>query len=262
MGIDYSGAPMGENHDHLPAARVATGPQPAWSARPVSETEHFGVFVEPTGDVHVNVRLGWDEAVPAVPLQAAVEQAASAVGVSHQAVRDAMRQAFQNVFAERFAVEIDRVVSRYRGLLREDMVTQENEQLHDALNRARLQERILAGVAMADQAQACELLGLSRSNPSATMSRKEQRGELLRFTIDGKVQYPLFQFDVEGRQLYPQVAQIIALARQRGWSNFRILNWFLRPHLDFDETPAASLSRDGPAVVAAFERSAEPPTHG
>lgn len=253
---------MGQNHDLVDIAPAPAASQQAWPARPVSQTEHFGVFVEPTGDVQVKVHVGWDEGVPAAPLKSAVEQAAKALGVSHQAVRDTMQRALQTLFAERFAVEIDRVVSGYRSLLREDIVTHENEQLLDALNRARLQERILAGVAMADQAQACELLGLSRSNPSATMSRKEQRGELLRFTIDGKVQYPLFQFDVEGRRLYREVGQIIALGRQMGWSNFRMLNWFMRPHLDFDETPAAGLSRDGAGVVAAFKRSAEPPTHG
>jgi hypothetical protein len=146
-------------------------------------------------------------------------------------------------------------------MLRENLAKGDDAQLKAALNRARLQERILAGTQMADQGEACELLGLSGANPSATMKRKEEKNELLRFTVDGRAVYPLLQFDVENRRIYPALSQIIA-KKPNHWTNFRLLNWLTREHLDFDDTPAAALGQSPEAVMAAFEREIEPEVHG
>ncbi|KAJ8138865.1 hypothetical protein OY671_007921, partial [Metschnikowia pulcherrima] len=70
-----------------------------------------------------------------------------------------------------------------------------------------------------------------------TMKRREDKKESSRFSIEGRAAYPLFQFDVEGRRLYPQIAQSIA-RKPEGWSDFRLLHWLTRPHLDFDASPA------------------------
>ena len=114
---------------------------------------------------------------------------------------------------------------------------------------------------MVDQTQACRLLGLSTANPSATMRRKEDKNEILRFAIDGRAAYPLFQFDVEGRRLSPAMSRLIA-RKPRGWSDFRLLHWLTRPHLDFDGTPAEALSVDADAVMRAFDRDIESISHG
>jgi hypothetical protein len=161
---------------------------------------------------------------------------------------------------EAFGRELQTVLNGYRLMLRESLARGDDEALKAALNRARLQEKILAGVPMADQAQACVLLGLSGANPSATMKRKEAGGEVLRFTIDGRAAYPLLQFDVEGRRIFPAIARIIAIAP--AWSHFRILHWLTRPHLDFDGTPAEALAGAADAVLAAFAREIEPVAHG
>ena len=173
--------------------------------------------------------------------------------------------AFEKVAArylqDKFSTEFEKLISEYRLMLRENLATGDDAQLKAALNRARLQERILASTQMADQAQACELLGLSGANPSATMKRKEEKNELLRFTVDGRAAYPLLQFDVEGRRIYPALSEIIA-KKPDHWTNFRLLHWLTRPHLDFEDSPGASLGSEPEAVIAAFEREIEPEVHG
>ncbi|SIQ68955.1 hypothetical protein SAMN05421641_11225 [Paracoccus thiocyanatus] len=176
-------------------------------------------------------------------------------------LREAMKAAFAEVFSNRFSSEIDKVVDAYRVMLRESLAKGDDTELQAALNRARLQEKILAGTVMVDQAQACELLGLSAANPSATMKRKEDKREILRFTVDGRAAYPLFQFDVERRRIHPAMARLIALKPQ-GWSGFRLLHWLTRPHLDFGAAPAERLGAEGDAVIAAFEREIVPAEHG
>ncbi|MCW2351729.1 hypothetical protein [Sphingobium sp. B12D2B] len=160
-----------------------------------------------------------------------------------------------------FSTEFDKLISEYRVMLRENLAKADDAPLKAALNRARIQERILASTPMADQTEACELLGLSGSNPSATMKRKEEKNELLRFTVDGRAAYPLLQFDVENRRIYPALREIIA-RKPDDWSNFRLLHWLTREHLDFDDTPAAALAGEPEAVIAAFERAIEPEVHG
>lgn len=162
---------------------------------------------------------------------------------------------------ERLSEEIDAIVSEYRRMLRETLATGIDTELQAALNRARVQEKLLASVPCVDQTEACILLGLSTSNPSATMKRKEERGEVLRFTLEGRAAYPLLQFDVEGRRVFPGVQKILSLA-PRTWSNFRILHWLIRPHLDFESTPAAALGTEEERVLEAFSREIEPADHG
>ncbi len=176
-------------------------------------------------------------------------------------VREAIKAAFITVFSRRFSSEIDEVVEAYRVMLRESLAKGDDSELRSALNRARLQEKILANTRMVDQAQACELLGLSGTNPSATMRRKEEKREILRFTVDGRAAYPLFQFDVEGRRIFPVLTKLIAL-KPKTWSDFRLLHWLTRPHLDFGTIPAERLSAEEEKVVAAFEREIVPAEHG
>lgn len=215
------------------------------------------------GSVHVNVSIDADP-VDVDKWRAIVESDAPTRQIRDKvsgALREAMKAAFVAVFSNRFSGEIDKVVDAYRVMLRESLAKGNDSDLQTALNRARLQEKILASTSMVDQAQACELLGLSGTNPSATMKRKEEKREILRFTIDGRVSYPLFQFDVEGRRIFPAMAKLIAL-KPETWSDFRLLHWLTRPHLDFGTAPAEKLGAEDAEVVAAFKREIVPVGHG
>lgn len=221
------------------------------------------------GSVHVNVSIDADpadvdkwraivESDVAITAQAKTKQIRDKVP---GALREAMEAAFVAVFSNRFSGEIGKVVDAYRVMLRESLAKGTDSDLQTALNRARLQEKILASTSMVDQPQACELLGLSGTNPSATMKRKEEKREILRFTIDGRVSYPLFQFDVEGRRIFPAMAKLIAL-KPETWSDFRLLHWLTRPHLDFGTAPAEKLGVEDAEVIAAFKREIVPAEHG
>lgn len=169
--------------------------------------------------------------------------------------------ALNDLTSEIMADELTAFAEQYRRLLREGMATSEDRVVRDTLNRVRLQERLLDSVHLVNQKEACELLGMSKKNPSATMSRKEENGELLRFTRDGRAVYPLLQFDPDARRLYPEIKEMIAMAED--WrSNYQILSWLVRPHLDFDGTPAEALKTYGDAVIAAFARETAEQSHG
>ncbi len=93
------------------------------------------------------------------------------------------------------------------------------------------------------------------------MKRKEEKREILRFTVDGRVSYPLFQFDVEGRRVFPAMAKLIAL-KPETWSDFRLLHWLTRPHLDFGTAPAESLVRKTQRLSRHSNARSCPRTHG
>lgn len=221
---------------------------------PFYRSEQVMAFSGPKGTVHVDVR-------PRLPagVVASVKEIFGKDG-EKLALSEFQKVAASALMAS-FSGELEKVVASYRTHLRESLATGDDPVLKEALNRARLQEKILAGASMVDQAQACELLGLSAKNPSATMKRKEEKREVLRFTVEGRATYPLFQFDVEGRSIYPVMSTLIA-RKPEHWSDFRLLHWLLRPHLDFGSAPAEHL-RDAPQeVVEAFEREIEPVMHG
>ncbi len=108
---------------------------------------------------------------------------------------------------------------------------------------------------MLDAGQVAEILGLS-----AAHGLEGQQG-LLGFTIDGRVMYPLFQFDLEHGSIYPVVSRLIAL-KPRNWSTLRMVHWLLRPHLDFGVPPADYLAQEPEEVVSAFKREIELVVHG
>lgn len=238
--------------------------------RPLYVSDDIAASALTAGSVHVDVSVDvasadidrWYTAAESRTAPASAQPGSKkARGKAPGMVREAMKAAFAEVFSNRFSSEIDKVVDAYRVMLRESLAKGDDTELQAALNRARLQEKILAGTLMVDQAQACELLGLSAANPSATMKRKEEKREILRFTVDGRAAYPLFQFDVEGRRIYPAIAKLIAL-KPRTWSDFRLLYWLTRPHLDFGAAPAERLAAETDAVIAAFEREIVPAEHG
>lgn len=212
-------------------------------------------------DVTVELSIG-DDAEAFERLEKSLAEASrSSRSKKMSPVIEAIKEAAGEFVRAALSKEFDSFVGAYRLMLQESLARGEDRELKSALNRARLQERILASTPMADQGQACELLGLSGANPSATMKRKEDRREVLRFQVDGRAAYPLFQFDVEGRDIYPVMPQLIA-KKPSHWSDFRLLHWLTRPHVDFDAPPSESFGQNSEAVAAAFARAIEPVDHG
>lgn len=250
---------------HGSAPRRARGKKRAFYASP-----RIAAAAADTGHVVVDFSIGQDPDTLVIlreALASGTSEAAPEAGGAKlpAAAIKLLVTAFETVatryLQDRFTSEFETLIAAYRLMLRENLATGDDAQLKAALNRARLQERILASTQMADQAQACELLGLSGANPSATMKRKEEKNELLRFTVDGRAAYPLLQFDVEGRRIYPALGEIIA-RRPDHWTDFRLLHWLTRPHLDFEDSPGAALGSQPEAVIDAFEREIEPEVHG
>lgn len=256
---------------HMDTRRKARGPHAnPHGMHTFYTSDDMAASAQTAGSVHINVSI---EANPVdVDKWRTIVETVAAPGTARVgnkkirdkapgAVREAMKAAFIAVFSQRFSNEIDKVVDAYRIMLRESLAKGVDSELQTALNRARLQEKILASTSMVDQAQACELLGLSGTNPSATMKRKEEKREILRFTVEGRAAYPLFQFDIEERRIFPAMAKLIAL-KPEIWSDFRLLHWLTRPHLDFGASPAERLGEEEAGVIAAFKREIVPAEHG
>lgn len=113
---------------------------------------------------------------------------------------------------------------------------------------------------MIEEADVRELLGLLDAGASSpTVMQLEQ---LLRFKSAGSWRYPAFQFDGSNRRVYLSFVRIHAAARAAERSNFRLLNWMMRPHMDFERLPAASLSERGEDVLMAFLRETTSEYHG
>lgn len=159
------------------------------------------------------------------------------------------------------SAEVKTLADSYRKMIREDLPSGRNLAVKAALNRVRVQEKFLATLDMADQTEACELLRLSKSNPSATLRRKEERGELIRIDRDGRPFYPLFQFDLEAGQIYPVLRELNRM-RPDHWSNIRLCYWLTRKHADFGRAPAELLGQADEEILDAFRRAIEPAVHG
>ena len=125
---------------------------------------------------------------------------------------------------------------------------------------ARLRRKILSAVTMVDEPAVIALLELSDADPGDSLSSMKDRGEILRFEVDGRVTYPLFQFDADGHRVLPSLSAVLA-ERPPGWSDYRLLHWLVTPHLDLGCIPAQSIRTDTDAVLAAFRREIESPCH-
>lgn len=126
--------------------------------------------------------------------------------------------------------------------------------------QSRVREEILAGVEMIDEAEACRLLDLE--DEGRGRFREDYGTRVISFEIDGQSRFPLFQFDSVSGTIFSAIVELRLDAIEAGWSDLRLLNWLLRPHLDLPDTPVNCLGRDGAAVAEAFRRGAQPPMHG
>lgn len=157
-----------------------------------------------------------------------------------------------------FTTEMTQLADSYRRLIRESLPTGKNLAVKTALNRVRVQERFLASLDMADQTAACELLRLSKTNPSASLRRVP---DLIRIDRDNRPYYPFFQFDVENGRIHPVIAEINRL-RPEAWSNIRLSYWMTRKHADFGRAPAELLGQADEEILDAFRRATLPEVHG
>lgn len=129
----------------------------------------------------------------------------------------------------------------------------------DARRRRVLRRRILSRVAMIEEVEARQML---RVPPVATEPVAPGLTQLLRFRVSGVWRYPSFQFDLSNQRLHPDFVPVLAAARAAGWSDYRFLNWMMRPHFDFDELPADALRVRGNDVLMTFLRESETECHG
>ncbi|RJL06025.1 hypothetical protein D3P06_05025 [Paracoccus aestuarii] len=133
------------------------------------------------------------------------------------------------------------------------------ERRREAALRHAMRRQILSGVEMVDEVEARRLLALASTDLAWSSSLQER---IIRFRIAGKWSFPAFQFDSSNRRLYPGLVKIVAASRAAGWSEFRLLNWMMCPHLDFDGVPADALRDQDEEVLEAFLRDSEPDCHG
>jgi hypothetical protein len=143
----------------------------------------------------------------------------------------------------------------------ESSTSENSRQLGTASNIARLQAKVLANCAWVEHQAACALLRISASDTSTSAEAKSLFGDILRVMVDGRLVYPLFQFDVEGHRVLPTMVKIHN-AKPTGWSDYRLLYWLTTPHSDLGCTPAEALSSAGSAVLSAFGRAIQTPSHG
>lgn len=125
---------------------------------------------------------------------------------------------------------------------------------------AELRKLVLADVPMGRGDDVIKLLGLSGTNAAEIL--REMRQRLLVIEEDGHDLYPLFQFDAEGRASYPVFIEILSIARDAGWSPYRLVYWMMRRHVDFQNNPAEALGEQPELVKDAFLRAVEPQWHG
>lgn len=112
---------------------------------------------------------------------------------------------------------------------------------------------------MIEEVEARQML---RVPPVATEPVAPGLTQLLRFRVSGVWRYPSFQFDLSNQRLHPDFVPVLAAARAAGWSDYRFLNWMMRPHFDFDELPADALRVRGNDVLMTFLRESETECHG
>jgi len=130
----------------------------------------------------------------------------------------------------------------------------------DNQTRKLLQAEILSGIVMLSEAEACECLGLPSLEPAQALQRYV--GQMLGSLIEGRSRYPAFQFDAANRRIYPNFQSLLEFPHVASRSDFWLLNWMLRPHFDFEGSPADALAGQSKEVVRVLLRAIAPEQHG
>lgn len=130
-----------------------------------------------------------------------------------------------------------------------------------AEHREQLRKQILAQYVIVDEGTAWNRLGAPGDNAAEVLAERARQGEVLRLIADGEPVYPAFQFDEERGCVLPAVQQILRV-RPASYSEYQLLAWLTRPHLNFDGRPLDALGEQPDAVLKAFLLEIEPITHG
>lgn len=139
------------------------------------------------------------------------------------------------------------------------MMSERSDDRARTVRRDRLRKAIFAS---------CEFIGdagLMALMPDCSSTKAIEKFvtdcELLCLVSDGKRIYPRFQFDLDSRSVLPIMREILH-ARPDGYTEYQLLAWLLRPHLDFDGPPADALREKPEKILDAFYREIRPRTHG
>lgn len=238
-------------------------------SKPVFRSEKSKVSASESTDVTVDLRLD----VTDLDLEAVLPKLQSLLdrqtGSSMEAsallrmTRAVMKEVIETTLKREMAEEFDDIVAAYRDMLERRVASGHDESISRALTRAKVQSETLASVPMVEQSEACALLGLSDTNPSATLKRYETRNRILRFDWKGKAAYPLFQFDVAERRIHPTLIRLMDMRTDEWGGKMALLHWLTRPNRSLrGARPCDRLSDDADAIVESFSAEIAEPLNG
>jgi hypothetical protein len=119
---------------------------------------------------------------------------------------------------------------------------------------SQLQTEILASVTMVDQARVRDLLALSNTDFAATLKRYEDNDEILRFDLNERPAYPLFQFDEASHRIHPTLLSLLRLRTDDWGGKIALLHWLTTPNRSLcGARPCDVLTDDADAIVSSFE---------
>lgn len=177
--------------------------------------------------------------------------------------RTSLKQSVEKALGASFAQEFNEIVGAYRDMLERRMASGQDEAISRALTRATLQTEVLSSASMVDQSQACDLLGLSGTNPSASLKRYEAKDKILRFDLRGKAVYPFFQFDVAERRIEPTLLTLLGMRTDDWGGRMALLHWLTRPNLSLGGSkPCDVLAAQTDGVVQSFAAEIAEPLNG
>lgn len=178
-------------------------------------------------------------------------------------VRASLKEVVEKTLERSLTGEFDAIIVAYRDMLERRMASGQDEAISRALSRAKLQTEVLSSVPMVDQAQACALLGLSDTNPSATLRRYEAKDRILRFDLKGKAAYPLFQFDVAERRIHPVLLKLLEMRTDDWGGKMALLHWLTRPNRSLGGAkPCDRLDQEANAILSSFSTEIAEPLNG
>lgn len=252
-----------------PAQRSAATGLGKSSARRVFRSRKSSVSAARSVDVNVDVRLDIDDIDLGSMLRELQTMLDRQGGPSPDAAsllrmtRASLKQVVEKTLERSLSGEFDAIVAAYRDMLERRMASGQDEAISRALTRAKLQTEVLSSVPMVDQAQACALMGLSDTNPSATLRRYEAKDRILRFDLKGKPAYPLFQFDVAERRIHPVLLTLLKMRTDDWGGKMALLHWLTRPNRSIGGAkPCDRLTRDADAILKSFSAEIAEPLNG
>ena len=138
------------------------------------------------------------------------------------------------------------------------------EEFFERMRRvAKVRDEIIASVQMVDQGEAGILLGLSETDPSDILFRRQVNFQILRFNIEEQAAYPLFQFDVAKKRVYPALIELMKMGPEDWGGQMALLHWLTLHNRSLgDARPCDRLATDADAILASFEAEISEPLHG